>query len=153
MNKFVKLHEEFIGEIPDSVYLDEYPFESDDHKHMVEKLRKDVEEKSKKGRIGDVISMLRLAPYSWPKPTVAKYFSVQVSFVTRSKILLSEKGYCGLPEKRKSRPISEEHREIIREFYENEEWCRELPGKKDCKSIVEQGVRVKKTKKTATTQH
>ena len=88
MNKFVKLHEEFIGEISDSVNLDEYPFESDDLKHMVEKLRKYVEEKSKEGRIGDVISILRLAPHSWPKRTVAKYFGVQVSFVTRSKILL-----------------------------------------------------------------
>jgi hypothetical protein len=137
---FLQLHQPLIGEelirasseqINDS---NNYPYE--DYKQQMEELRNRCEElKNKKNAVADIISLLTLAPASWSNDQVASFFSVSVHLVKRAIILKREKGILSKPDRNKGRPMCEDEKDIVRDFYLSDDNSRMLPGIKDCVSV------------------
>lgn len=69
-----------------------------------------------------ILSMLTLVPQSLTILETSSFFNVPVSQVRRSKILKMEKGVLGIPNKRCHRKISEEEKEIVKDFYLNDKF-------------------------------
>lgn len=137
---FLQLHQPLIGEelirasseqINDS---NNYPYE--DYKQQMEELRNRCEElKNKKNAVADIISLLTLAPASWSNDQVASFFSVSVHLVKKAIILKREKGILSKPDRNKGRPMCEDEKDIVRDFYLSDDNSRMLPGIKDCVSV------------------
>ena len=81
------------------------------------------------------IQVLTLAPNSWSRKKVAEEFNASDYAVRQARILLKEKGLMALPEPRKGKKLSDTTVELVRKFYEDDEYSRLMPGKKDTVSV------------------
>ena len=82
-----------------------------------------------------ILSLLTLAPVSWTISSTAVFFSVTEWEVKRARMLKKEKGILEKPNKKKGRAMTEEEKQIIKEFYESDEHSRLQPGMKDTVSV------------------
>ena len=95
-----------------------------------------------------ILSLLTLAPISWTISFTAEFFSVSEWEVRRARILKKEKGILETPNKKKGRAMTDDEKQIIREFYESDEHSRMQPGMKDTVSVrVEAGQKKIKVQK------
>lgn len=107
--------------------------EEDDFTNLISKL------KTRMVHASDVqtkINILSLLPKSWSIPKICSEFQVSEYLVRRTKKLVKENGI--LPEANKKKPgysISRETVHAVLSFYENDEYSRMCPGKKDCVSV------------------
>jgi hypothetical protein len=97
----------------------------------------------------EIISLLTLAPVSWSRQQISTFFGVSDHLVRRSLILKREKGLLAKPDKKQGRPITEDEKEIVRDFYLCDENSRQLPGMKDYISVRTR-IGEKKTKSAKT---
>lgn len=81
------------------------------------------------------IQLLTLAPMSWSRKKVAEEFKVSEYTVRKSRELLKEKGIIALPDPRKGKLLDQGIVDLIINFYQNDEYSRIMPGKKDKVSI------------------
>jgi hypothetical protein len=91
--------------------------------------------------VADILSLLTLAPASWTLKQTAKFFSVWEEAVRRSRILKEEKGVLSTPNPKKARKIGDSEKNIIQNFYMDDEYSRVMPGRKDVKSVKKPGER------------
>lgn len=81
------------------------------------------------------IQILTLAPASWSKTEVCERFRVSEYAVRKSRELLRNEGILALPPPRKGHPISDEVINIVKGFYESDDYSRLMPGAKDKVSV------------------
>jgi len=62
-------------------------------------------------------------------------FGVSEYLVCAAHTLVKEKGILAIPEPKKGKPLSSETLSTVKIFYHDEEYLRQLPGKKDFVSI------------------
>ncbi len=79
--------------------------------------------------------MLTLIPESWSIMYASKYFSVSEYLVRKARELKKEKGILSLPAQKIGKILSAETSERVKAFFQDDEYSRLLPGKKDVVSI------------------
>ena len=81
------------------------------------------------------LQILTLSPYTIEK--TEHFFQTTKYMVKKSRSLKSEFGVLPkIPTMTKGKVISDEHKDIVRRFYEADEVSRMCPGKKDCVKII-----------------
>ena len=81
------------------------------------------------------IKLLTLVPISWKQNEILDFFPVTKYMITESKKLLQEKGILASPEPKKGRSLPKDIVELVENFYCDDEYSRQMPGKKDYVSI------------------
>jgi hypothetical protein len=79
------------------------------------------------------LQILTLSPFTVER--TKNEFGATNHMVKKSRRLKELCGILGLPDRKKGKPLSEETKAKIEEFYEQDEVGRICPGKKDCKSV------------------
>ena len=82
------------------------------------------------------LQILTLAPYSWPREKVAEFFSVSEYLVRTARSLKDEIGILAIPEPKQGKKLTAKTEELVKVFFEDDEYTRLLPGKKDYVSIA-----------------
>ena len=78
---------------------------------------------------------LELTPESWSLRKTVKEFKVSKTTAQKARILREEKGILAIPQPVIGKRLREKTVNGVLEFYQNDEYSRQLPGKKDCISI------------------
>ena len=94
-----------------------------------------MKEKMKLSNRNEKLQILTLIPKSWSIRKVAEEFGISKSTIQKAKLLRDTKGIIHLPEFYSHSKISEELKNNITSFYCDDEYSRELPGKKDYVSV------------------
>lgn len=81
------------------------------------------------------IQLLTLVPTSWSKRKVMEEFKVSEYAIRQARNLVKEKGILTLPLPRKGKVLSENTINLVKNFYQSEEYSRIMPGRKDKVSI------------------
>lgn len=132
--KFVELYESVIDIVDDNSNK-EFSISEADSETLLQQLKEKCDKLKSEENNSKVVSLLTLAPTSWPKEKFAKFFSVPLYQVKRSRILKSEKGILSIPDPKKGRAISNEEISIIQEFYRSDENSRETAGMKETVTV------------------
>ncbi len=104
---------------------------ADDFDHLVFLMK----EKLKISNRRQKIQILTMAPRSWSIPKTAQEFSVSEYAVRQARKLAAEKGILELPERKRGKVLSANTKEIVVNFFNDDEYSREMPGMKDCVSV------------------
>ena len=95
-----------------------------------------MKEKLKVSNKREKIQILTLTPESWSLRKTAKEFKVSKATDRKARILREEeKGILAVPQPVIGKRLGETTVNSVLEFYQNDEYSRQLPGKKDCVSI------------------
>lgn len=81
------------------------------------------------------IQIITLSPDSWSRQFVSKFFQVSEYVVRTARELKKVSGILSKPGPKRGKSISEETLELVLQFYENDEFSRQMPGKKDSVSM------------------
>lgn len=95
----------------------------------------------------DKVKLLTLAPGSWSIDRVASEFNVTHYLVKKSRELYRTRGILADPSNLHGKTLSEETVNAVKLFYEDDEFSRMCPGKKDFLSVKERTGRVHKQKR------
>ncbi|CAH0556044.1 unnamed protein product [Brassicogethes aeneus] len=83
----------------------------------------------------EVLKLLTLVPSSWSIQKTANEFGVSTYMVNKARKLKKDYGILAEPEKLKGKSISNEVSKKVRQFYEDDEFSRMCPGKKEFVSV------------------
>ena len=78
---------------------------------------------------------MTLIPKSWSIRKAAKEFNVSKSTIQKAKLLRDTKGIIAEPENKMGKKLNQAVIDAIKSFYNDDEYTRPLPGKKDSVSI------------------
>ena len=81
------------------------------------------------------VQLLTLVPESWSLRKTASYFDVPLYMVKKAFDLRNSNGILALPTKYRRQRLDAATLEAINQFYHDEEYSREMPGKKDCVTV------------------
>jgi len=81
------------------------------------------------------IQILTLCPTNWTIKKSAQFFSASEYAIRAARKLAREKGILSLPDRRHGKEIQDDVLEQVHEFYQDDEFSRIMPGKKDYISI------------------
>ena len=81
------------------------------------------------------IQLMTLLPTDWPISKVLEIFPVTQYVVKEARKIVKEKGVLVLPDKKKGKVLPDDTLKAVDSFYHDDEYSREMPGKKDCVSI------------------
>lgn len=81
------------------------------------------------------IRILTFAPPSWTREKIQRTFGVSQRMVREASEILNTKGICSLPDPKQGRKLPNETVLLVRNFYEDDEYSRLMPGTKDYVSI------------------
>ena len=95
---------------------------------MKEKLKTSDDYKTK-------IQVLTLTPESWSRKQAAEFFDVSEYSIRVARKLKEEKGILASPNPRHGKSLPEDIRTLVINFFEDDEFSRLMPGKKDYVSI------------------
>ena len=82
------------------------------------------------------VQILTLAPQSWSIREVKTVFDVTEYQAKKARQLFHDKGLLAMPPAYQGKKLSKEVEEAVSAFYENDQFSRCMPGKKDCVSIA-----------------
>jgi hypothetical protein len=108
---------------------------------------RELKEKCKTASRREKIRLLTLVPASWNIEQVATEFNVTQYMVKLSRELYKESGILGDPAKKHGKTLSEETFNAVKLFYEEDEFSRMCPGKKDFVSVKSESGRIHKQKR------
>ena len=94
-----------------------------------------MKEKLKASNKREKIQILTPTPESWSLRKAAKEFKVSKTTARKAWILRGEKDILAVPQPVIGNRLSEKAVNSALKFYQNEEYSRQPPGKKDCVSI------------------
>ena len=94
-----------------------------------------MKEKLKVSNRKKKIQILTIAPKSWSMSQVCETFGVTEYMVRQARKLANEKGILEFPEQKQGNPLSKETEDLVTKFYCDDEYSRQMPGKKDFVSI------------------
>ena len=78
----------------------------------------------------EIIQVPTLAPETWSVKKVANFISVTEYAAGKAKSLAQEKGTLALPDKKKRKNLSEYTVNLVKAFYEDNEFSWQMPEKK-----------------------
>ena len=78
----------------------------------------------------EIIQVLTLAPETWSIKKVANFFNVTEYAACKARSLVQEKGILALPDKKKWKNLSQDTINLVKAFYEGDEFSWQMPGKK-----------------------
>ena len=81
------------------------------------------------------VQIMTLMPTDWPIRKVMDTFPVNKHIVQEARKLVKEKGVLAIPDSKKGKVLPEETIKAVSQIYHDDEYSREMPGKKDCISI------------------
>ena len=81
------------------------------------------------------LQILTILPKSWTIQRIETEFGVSNFMARKAKQLVRDKGILSSPDPRPGRHVSQEILGIVISFYENDEYSRCMPGKKDFVSV------------------
>lgn len=114
-----------------------------DYKNLIEDLKK----KMLISKRPQKIQILTLVPKTWSIQRTMCEFGVSEYLVRQARHLKNEIGILALPKQTEGKKISDEVKQRIKEFYEDDEFSRMCPGMKDFVSVRIEGEKVKKNKR------
>lgn len=114
-----------------------------DYDHLLAELKEKLQVSSH----AEKVQILTLAPKSWSIKSTAMEFCVSERMVKQARKLKSEHGILALPEKKRGKKLSNEVKIKVLEFFEDDEFSRMCPGKKDFVSVRINGEKVQKQKR------
>lgn len=88
------------------------------------------------------MQILTTLPKSWTLKKIETEFGVSNFTARKAKKLLSEKGVMSSPDPKPGKTLDPATIVLVKEFYENDEVSRQMPGKKDFVSVIKDGKRV-----------
>ena len=94
-----------------------------------------IKEKMLKSSRSEKITLLTLVPLSWKQKEIIEFFPVTKYMITESRRLLQEKGILSAPDPKTATPIANDTLELVKSFYCDDEYSRQMPGKKDFVSL------------------
>ncbi|GBM04149.1 hypothetical protein AVEN_205225-1, partial [Araneus ventricosus] len=112
-----------------------------------EDLIKKLKEKCKVSDKETNVKILSLLPNSWNREKVSKEFNVSERLVRLAKEVTKEQGILPELSKKKGKIIDSETITTVNLFYEDDEYSRLKPEKKDCIAVKENGIRIQKQKR------
>ena len=136
-------------EVPSELLLTESPEKEDcrkceDFDKMIEELKDKCAISTKKEKI----QILTLAPSSWSIENTADQFNVSQYMVRKAKELKKSDGILSVPLPSKGgRTLSENHIAAVQRFYEDDQYSRMCPGKKEFVSVYIDGKKEHKQKR------
>ena len=101
----------------------------------LDKLHEAMKEKLKIVSYPEKNQILTLAPDSWSHKYCSEYFDVSEYLVRTARELKNVDGILAKPVPKKGKKLPQETLELVLNFYEDDEFSRQMPGKKDCVSI------------------
>ena len=101
----------------------------------LDRLHNLIKEKLKVASFPEKVQLLTLVPDSWSRTYAAKEFSVSEYLIRKARELKHEKGILAVPNPKRGKTLLAETVLLVTAFYEDDEYSRQLPGKKDCVSI------------------
>ena len=94
------------------------------------------------------IPLLKLAPDSWTQQKIASFFNVKLCSVRKATSLKKEQGiWPKLPRKKGHQLDDDDVINLVKQFYEDDEYSRMCPGAKEYKSVTINGVKRKNQKR------
>ena len=81
------------------------------------------------------VQMLTFTPESWSIKYASDYFKVSEYLIRKARELKRKQGINALPEQKTGKVLPEDTLAQVRSFFEDDEYSRLLPGKKDVVSI------------------
>ena len=93
------------------------------------------------------VRLLTMAPTSWSIEKVATEFNVTLYLAKKARKLYKSSGILADPAKAQGKTLSQVTVDAVKEFYEDDEFSRMCPGKKDFVSVKEGTGRVHKQKR------
>lgn len=113
-------------------------------KEMIRQLK---EKFSTLTKASDKVHALSVLPQSWSINKIQNYFNVTKHMVCKTKALVSEEGVLCTPKPKKGKLLSEEVKDIVKNFYYDIDISREMPGMKDCVIVRDEQCRQEKKQK------
>ena len=104
---------------------------ADDLDYLVDLMKEKLKVSNRRRKI----QILTITPHSWSLRKAAQVFNVSKSTVQKSRRLRDERGILASPEQVKGKRLPQQVVDLIKEFYCDDEFTRQLPGKKDCVSL------------------
>lgn len=98
-------------------------------------------------KVSEKLQILSVLPLSWSTEKIVDVFEASTYMVKKVKQKVSEDGILFTPQRNKGHSLLKTTEEKIQQFYRNQDVSRELPGKKEFKSVHENGQRVPKQKR------
>ena len=81
------------------------------------------------------LQILTLVPDSWSQKYCSEYFGVSEYLIRSARELKQRKGILAQPSQKKGKAMAQETIDLVHAFYEDDEYSRQLPRKKDYVSI------------------
>ena len=94
-----------------------------------------MKEKLKTSDYKNKIQVLTLTPESWSRRQAAEFFEESEYSIRVARKLKEEKGILSVPNPRHAKTLSEDIRKVVVNFFEDDEFSRIMPGKKDYVSV------------------
>ena len=94
-----------------------------------------MREKLKNASYPQKIQILTLVPDKWSRELAAKQFGVSEYLIRTARDLKKVGGILAIPEPKRGKSLPQETLDKVRQFYEDDEYSRQMPGKKDCVSV------------------
>lgn len=114
-----------------------------DYDILLEEMKTKMEKCSTKA---EKIQILTLHPKSWSIQQIMSEFKVPERMVRTANKLIEKEGILAMPEKKRGRPLCSEIKDLVHNFYMDEEYSRVCPGMKDKISVRIDGVKQEKQK-------
>ena len=101
----------------------------------IDKLHAAMKEKLVTTSNTEKLQILALVPDSWWRKYCSKYFWVSEYLIWSARELKQRKGILAQPSQKKGKAMAQETIDLVHAFYEDDEYSRQLPRKKDYVSI------------------
>ncbi len=111
--------------------LNEIQEKADDLDHLVFLMKEKLKTSNRRRKL----QILTLTPNTWSLRKAAETFRVSKSTIQKARRLKAEKGILEMPESVKGRTLQQDTVDSVIAFYNDDEFTRQLPGKRDCVSI------------------
>ena len=100
-----------------------------------DKLMISVKEKIMISNKQEKVKLLTLAPDSWSRKRTAEFFNVSEYLVRSARELKKKEGMLAEPNQIRGKVLTDSNLTLLNSFYEDDEYSRLMPGKKDFVSI------------------
>ena len=101
----------------------------------LDRLHELMKDKLKGSSFSEKIQILTLIPDSWSRSYCSTFFDVSEHLIRQARDLKKTKGILAVPNAKKGKKLPDKVIEAVINFYEDDEFSRLLPGKKDTVSI------------------
>ncbi|KAJ8676617.1 hypothetical protein QAD02_012404 [Eretmocerus hayati] len=108
----------------------------EDYREIIQNLKNDIRHSDQRSQKTQLLSLL---PHSWSRQKIVEEFGVTDHSVKNSKLLRKKRGTADDAEENvRGRPsLDPSIKDKIVQFYLNDENSRQMPGKSDCKSVIQ----------------